>query len=137
MFLFLATNTRAALLTREACRCVSRVCALLFQPALVISSTGGTLNFADLQDSWQLVVAGGLTVGLSVAVAWVSARLLLGPESRRAFRPVELAIAFQNCAFIPLLLMESLCEQDSIKRCVCERDGRRFTVLPLLVQHVR
>ena len=105
-----------ALLTREACHCVSRVCALLFQPALVISSTGATLNLADLKDSWQLVVAGGLTICLSFAVAWVSTRLLLGPESGLAFRPVQLAIAFQNCALIPLLLMESLCEQDGIKR---------------------
>ena len=106
----------AALLTREACRYISRVCALLFQPALVISSTGATLKFADLQDSWHLVAGGTLTIGVSAAVAWVSARLLLGPESRRAFRPMQLAIAFQNSASIPLWLMESLCEQDAIKR---------------------
>ena len=106
----------AALLSRDACRYLSRVCALLFQPALVLSSTGATLSFSDLRDSWQLVVAGALTIVLSVGVAVAFERLLLGPESRRAFRPIRMAIAFQNSAAVPLLLMESLCEQDSVKR---------------------
>lgn len=92
------------------------MCALLCQPALVISSTGATLSLSDLRDSWQLVVAGALTIALSVGVASACGWLLLGPESRRAFRPVQMAIAFQNSAAVPLLLMESLCEQDAIKR---------------------
>ena len=106
----------AALLTRESCRRASRICTLLFLPALIISSTGATLNPAALRDSWQLVVAGSLTIALSGVMAWAFGRLLLRPEARRAFRPVQLAIAFPNSGAFPLLLMESLCEQDDIKR---------------------
>lgn len=71
---------------------------------------------ADLSDSWQLVVAAGLTIALSVALSGALGRLLLQPDDRRAFRPVQLAVAFPNCLGFPLLLMESLCEQDDINR---------------------
>ncbi|CAN0565325.1 unnamed protein product, partial [Laminaria digitata] len=106
----------AALLTRESCRSASRICTLLFLPALIVSSTGATLTPAALRDSWQLVVAGSLTIALSGVMAWAFGWLLLRPEARRAFRPVQLAIAFPNSAAFPLLLVESLCEQGDIKR---------------------
>lgn len=108
---------RAALLTTETCRSFSRACALLFLPALVISSTGATLNPAALRDSWQLVAAGSFTVGVSIAIAWVGERAFFRrPEDRRAFRPVGLAITFANSAGFPLLLMDALCEQDYVRR---------------------
>lgn len=107
---------RAALLTEEARRCASRLCTLLFLPALVISSIGATLTPAGLRDSWQLVVASSFTILASNFTAWAFARMLLGPEDRKTYRPVQLAIAFQNPAAFPLLLVASLCEQDDIKR---------------------
>ena len=107
----------AALLTTETCRSFSRACALLFLPALVISSTGSTLNPVALRDSWQLVAAGSFTIGVSIATAWAGERLFFRrPEDRRAFRPVGLAVTFANSAGFPLLLMDALCEQDSIRR---------------------
>lgn len=110
------SNFRPALLPEEARRCASRLCALLFLPALVISSTGGTLTPAGLRDSWQLVVVSSFTILVSNFTAWAFARALLGPEDRITYRPVQLAIAFQNPAAFPLLLVASLCEQDDIKR---------------------
>ena len=115
---YLSYTAVAALLSRETCRCASRICTLLFLPALIISSTGTTLNPKALRDSWQLVVAGSFTIALSGVMAWGFGRLLLRPEARRAFRPVQLAIAFPNSAAFPLLLMDSLCEQDDINGCV-------------------
>ncbi|CAN0090990.1 unnamed protein product [Scytosiphon promiscuus] len=103
------------LLTREACRCFSRACALLFLPSLMISSVGATLNPTALKDAWQLVVAGSFTIGTSAIVARVVGRVFFRrPEDRRAFRPVALAITFANSGAFPLLLMDALCEQDYI-----------------------
>lgn len=111
------STSAAALLTKETCRCISRVCALLFLPALMIASTGATLSHTALKDAWQLVVSGSFTIAFSGLVAWASGRLFFRrPEDRRAFRPVGLAIAFPNSAAFPLLLMDALCEQDYIKR---------------------
>eukprot|EP00903_Cladosiphon_okamuranus_P007861 g7601.t1 len=104
------------LLTKETCRCISRVCALLFLPALTIASTGATLSPTALKDAWQLVVSGSFTIVFSGLVAWAGGRLFFRrPEDRRAFGPVGLAIAFPNSAGFPLLLMDALCEQDYIK----------------------
>ena len=105
-----------ALLTRETCRTISRVCALLFLPSLVVSSTGSTLTPSILRDSWQLVVAAGFTILMSAATAWVLARAFLKREDCRAFLPVQLAIAFPNSVAFPLLMMDSLCQQDTINR---------------------
>ena len=111
------TLAAAALLTKESMRSISRVCALLFLPALMIASTGATLSPTALKDAWQLVVAGSFTIVFSGLVAWAAGRLFFRrPEDRRAFRPVGLAIAFPNSAAFPLLLMDALCEQDYIKR---------------------
>lgn len=113
----LSTHAVAALLTKETCRCISRVCALLFLPALMIASTGATLNPTALKDAWQLVVAGSFTIVFSRLVAWAAGQFVFRrPEDRRAFHPVGLAIAFPNSAAFPLLLMDTLCEQDYIKR---------------------
>lgn len=106
----------AALLTKEACRYISRVCAQLFLPALVIFSTGSALSPAALLDAWPLMVAGGFTTSLSTVLAGFMARLLLQSDDRRAFRPVRVAIAMPNALGFPLLLMASLCEQDDVNR---------------------
>eukprot|EP00752_Nemacystus_decipiens_P016491 g14742.t1 len=104
------------LLTTETCRSFSRTCALLFLPALVVSSTGATLNPAALRDAWQLLAAGSFTIGVSIATARAGEQLFFQrAEDRRAFRPVGLAITFANSAGFPLLLMDALCEQDNIK----------------------
>ncbi|CAM9295689.1 unnamed protein product [Pylaiella littoralis] len=134
---FLASKfpTHEPLLTKETCRCISRVCALLFLPALMISSTGATLNPTALRDAWQLVVAGSFTIVFSGIVAWLAGRVFFRrPEDRRAFSPVGLAIAFPNSASFPLLLMDALCEQDNIKsdfdddavQCFSEATGMIF-----------
>lgn len=113
----------SALLTRETCRCVSRLCALLFLPALMISSTGSTLTPAALRESWQLIVTCSFTILFSSGTAWVFARVLLRAEDRPAFQPVQLAITFPNSAAFPLLLMASLCEQDDVKRYTINNRG--------------
>ncbi|CAB1097058.1 unnamed protein product [Ectocarpus sp. CCAP 1310/34] len=105
------------LLTKDTCRCISRVCALLFWPALMTAGTGATLTPGTLQDAWQLVVTGSFTIGFSGVVAWLVGRVSFQrPEDRRAFRPAALAIAFPNSAGFPLLLVDALCEQDYINR---------------------
>lgn len=110
-------NDAAALLTKETCRCISRVCALLFLPALMIASTGATLSPTALEDAWQLVVAGSFTIVFSGLVAWAAGQIFFRrPEDRRAFRAIGLAITFPNSAGFPLLLMDALCEQDYINR---------------------
>ncbi|CAN0090922.1 unnamed protein product [Scytosiphon promiscuus] len=127
---FLASKfpSQEPLLTKETCRCISRVCALLFLPALMIASTGATLNPTALKDAWQLVVAGSFTITFSGLVAWLAGRALLRcPEDRRAFRPVALAIAFPNSAAFPLLLMDALCEQDYIKSDFDDDEGACLT----------
>jgi len=113
---YLSPTVLPALLTRETCRTISRVCALLFLPSLVVSSTGSTLTPSILRDSWQLVVAAGFTILMSAATAWVLARAFLKREDCRAFLPVQLAIAFPNSGAFPLLMMDSLCQQDTINR---------------------
>eukprot|EP00752_Nemacystus_decipiens_P016492 g14743.t1 len=116
-------------------RSISRVCALLFLPSLMVASTGATLSPTALKDAWQLVVAGSFTIVFSGLVAWAAGRLFFRrPEDRRAFRPVGLAIAFPNSAAFPLLLMDTLCEQDYIKsdfdddaaECVTQATGMIF-----------
>lgn len=120
----------AALLTKQTCRSFSRTCALLFLPAMVISSTEATLNPAALRDSWQLVAAGSFTIGVSIATAWASERVFFQrPEARRAFRPVRLAITFANSAGFLLLLMDTLCEQDYIRRyCDAQKHRKPYQI---------
>lgn len=84
----------------------------------MISSIGSTLNPSALREYWQLIVAGSFTIGVSGITAWAFGRVFLRYESRRVFRPVQLAIAFPNSVAFPLLLMGALCEQDDINRCV-------------------
>lgn len=107
-------RTLPALLTREICRTSSRLCALLYVPSLVISSLGSTLTPSILQDSWQLILASGFTILISYATAGVLGRVFLRPQDYRGFLPVQLAITFQNSVSFPLLLMDSLCQQDMV-----------------------
>ncbi|CAM9287351.1 unnamed protein product, partial [Ectocarpus fasciculatus] len=116
------------LLTKDTCRCISRVCALLFWPALMIASTGATLTPSTLKDAWQLVVTGSFTIGFSGVVAWLVGRVSFRrPEDRRAFRPAALAIAFPNSAGFPLLLLDALCEQDYINSDFDDDEVECFT----------
>lgn len=107
---------QTALLNRETCRTASRLCTLIFQPALMVSSMGSTLTLSSLQESWQLVVAAMFTILTSFATAWLFGRVFLRSQDRSDFMPVQLAIAFPNAGAFPLLLMNSLCEQDLINR---------------------
>ncbi|CAM9263937.1 unnamed protein product [Ectocarpus sp. 4 AP-2014] len=116
------------LLTKDTCRCISRVCALLFWPALMTAGTGATLTPGTLQDAWQLVVTGSFTIGFSGVVAWLVGRVSFRrPEDRRAFRPAALAIAFPNSAGFPLLLVDALCEQDYINSDFDDDEVECFT----------
>lgn len=112
-------QTRTALLTTEACRNLSRVAMVLFFPCLLLASTGATLDAETLQDSWHLVVASTLSIGLSNAIASVFGWLLMQPDARATFRPVQMAIAFPNSLVFPLVLLDALCEQDVINRYRC------------------
>ncbi|CAM9653554.1 unnamed protein product [Ascophyllum nodosum] len=102
------------LLTRESCRTASRMCTLLFQPALMVASIGSTLTLSSLQDSWQLAIGASFTILMSFATAWLFGRVFLRPHARRDFLPVQLAIAFPNAGAVPLLMMDSLCQQDTV-----------------------
>lgn len=88
----------------------------LFLPCLLLASIGGNLNPVALRDSWHLFVGSALTIALSNAMAWAFGWLLLSPESRPTFRPVQMAIAFPNSLVFPLVLLDALCEQATINR---------------------
>lgn len=88
----------------------------LFFPCLLLASTGSTLNPAALQDSWHLVAGSTLSIGLSNVVASAFGWLLMRPDARATFRPVQMAIAFPNALVFPLVLLNALCEQDVINR---------------------
>ncbi|CAM9920405.1 unnamed protein product, partial [Choristocarpus tenellus] len=103
------------LLTQEVIRSTSRLSNAVFLPALVGSSIGASLTPEILSDSWHLLVANSFTHILSWTLAWICGRVLLTFENRYTFRPVQVAVAFPNSGALPLLFLESLCDQDLIK----------------------
>ncbi|CAM9781263.1 unnamed protein product, partial [Phaeothamnion confervicola] len=81
-----------------------------------------------------LIIAQSLAFVLSLALAEGCQRLLRVDAAM--FRPLKLAIAFPNAGTVPLLLMESLCEQslvnadyDSPAQCFGEATGIIFIYL--------
>ncbi|CAM9817494.1 unnamed protein product [Discosporangium mesarthrocarpum] len=106
----------APLLTKGFMQSTSRLSNLLFLPALVIASIGSTLTPEAIAGSWHLLVANFFTHIISWFVAGVVGRIFLGRDRLAAFRPVRVAITFPNCVGLPLLLMESLCEQGIVNR---------------------
>ncbi|CAM9526084.1 unnamed protein product [Discosporangium mesarthrocarpum] len=100
----------------------SRLCFWLFLPTLIAGSIGATLTPAIIADSWHLLVASIFTIIVSWFLAGFVRRIFLGRDSVSAFRPIQVAISFTNCAVLPLLLLESLCEQAIINSNFEDRD---------------
>jgi len=86
-------------------------------PCFLLGSMGSSLNPATLRDSWQMVAGGALSTILSNATASLFGRLLMRQKAQPMFRPAQVAIAFPDSLFFPLLLLGPLCKQSIIVRC--------------------
>ncbi|CAM9369562.1 unnamed protein product [Chrysoparadoxa australica] len=100
------------LLDKETVRKISQLCSLLFLPCLVTASIGASLSVEKLAEFGPLLLFSVAAHILSACLAWLCGKLL--PVDRVVYKAVTIAIIFPNAGSLPLLLMESLCEQPLI-----------------------
>ncbi|KAG5188507.1 hypothetical protein JKP88DRAFT_304328 [Tribonema minus] len=91
---------------------MGRLCNWLFLPGLVCASMGANLSTSLLLEYSPLLVADTVIRAISWVVITACEKLL--PVEPRLFKAVKIAVLFCNVGSIPLLYMESLCDQDIV-----------------------
>eukprot|EP00611_Tribonema_gayanum_P023851 TRINITY_DN50_c1_g1_i2.p1 TRINITY_DN50_c1_g1~~TRINITY_DN50_c1_g1_i2.p1 ORF type:complete len:581 (-),score=188.98 TRINITY_DN50_c1_g1_i2:641-2383(-) len=119
---------------------LGRLCNLVFLPAMVCSSMGGALTAAMLVEYLPLLFADSALRLLSWAVAAAVERLL--PVEPRLYKAVKFAILFTNVGTIPLLYLDSLCDQAVINAefdgsaSLCFESGTNMIFVYLITWHL-
>lgn len=97
------------LLTSDLLSHIGRLSNLVFLPALVFSVIGANVTAAILASYWPLLLADSVARLIYYTITTIAQWLI--PVDKSTKRAMKLAILFNNSGSIPLLIMQSLCEQ--------------------------
>ena len=108
---FGAGLARIGILTQDALKSGSRLTTQVLLPALVFSKTGATLTVDMLVDSWVLVPAALVYIGVGNLVGQIVSRGAVHRDNTQLRMVFVLACGYNNANALPLVLAESLCAQ--------------------------
>lgn len=101
------------LLTTSLLKKLSKISNLIFLPALIVSSLGKAVNVELLTRIGSLMVfAIGINL-ISYILAHTIGRVLMR-DTPQLFAAVAVAVGSPNAISMPLLVMQSLCEEESV-----------------------
>jgi len=94
---------------RPLMKSLSGLCFRFFLPCMLITKIGRSFTPAAMRDAWIVAAVAPLGLGLSCACGFVLRRLCDPP--RYFQREFIVGLTFQNAVGLPLIFMETLCEQ--------------------------
>ena len=105
---------RRPMLAPNARRDLGDLCLQVLWPCLTVASIGSTIHVKQLGDVGELVLWSVLAISLPGGLSWGFSKLLgLDPLFAAAF---TMAGAFGNAGALPMLMMDTLCEQPVVLR---------------------
>ena len=123
---FLAKYPREApILPRDGLRNFSRLVSNVCLPCLMFEQFGRSLSVERLQSAWYL--AAFSVVNIAVAFCVGSVLRCIARPHERLHRGFLMALTFQNCLSLPLLLVEVLTRQPVIKDKIPDAYDQGYT----------
>ena len=89
-------------------------------PAMAISNIGASLDAERLAECWSIVVWAGVHIAVASLIAVALSKVVPMAPSFRA--PFVVAGSFANSAALPMLMMETLCEDPVLVANVTSKD---------------